>query len=290
MPSREKSPVIPYDASKRNEVSRRLAVRTSLPSMKPFALYFILLGLALPSCDVGFAPAPLAMQSRDGASSTPDPVADSPSTDSPTPPTPGTPPSSGTTFKALWSGKHPQADEWTADAQASLANFGDALLAGPTDVTDFCPRFSRLGTNERIDFFVQFIAAMTKYESSFNPALRFTETSMGNDPVTGVQVQSEGLMQLSYVDELNYRAVVPAGACDFDFQGDKRYTIKDLRRSILDPKKNLTCAIAILNRQVERYNKLAVSSGAYWAVIKTDRSTNKLPEIKAITKALPFCQ
>jgi hypothetical protein len=97
-------------------------------------------------------------------------------------------------------------------------------------------------------------------------------------------------VQLSYVDERNYRAVVPAGTCDFDFEGDKRYAITDLRRSILDPAKNLTCAIVILNRQVERYNKLAVSSGAYWAVIKTDRSTNKLREIKAITKALPFCQ
>ncbi|MEK7354917.1 MAG: hypothetical protein AAB250_00610, partial [Bdellovibrionota bacterium] len=159
-----------------------------------------------------------------------------------------------------------------------------------SDVNDFCPTFSKLVTGDKIDFYVQLVAAMAKYESSFNPALRFTEAAMGTDPVTGVQVVSEGLLQLSYQDEQTYKSVAPPGTCDFDHAADRAFPLNDLRRSILDPAANLTCAVVILNRQVEKFNKLAVSTGAYWAVIKTSNASNKLPEIKAITRALPFCK
>lgn len=217
------------------------------------------------------------------------------STPAPTPkPTPkpaATPiPSSGSSsFKALWDGKHADAANWTRYAEDALDRYGAALLKGPSDVTAFCPMYDRLGRQDQLRFWVQLIAAMTKYESGFKPTTRYTETTMGTDRVTGQQIVSEGLLQLSYTDELNYRSVLPAGVCDFDFEGDKRYALNDIRRSILDPKTNLTCGIGILNRQIERFNKIGVGSGAYWAVIKSSYSRNKLSEIQAITKSLPFC-
>jgi hypothetical protein len=149
--------------------------------------------------------------------------------------------------------------------------------------------YDRLGTQDRINFWVQLIAAMTKYESGFNPASRMVETTMSIDPVTGKQTASEGLLQLSYSDGRNYQNVVAEGVCDFDYNKDKPYPVTDLRRTILDPKTNLTCGIGILNRQVQRDHLIAESKNAYWAVIKTDRSSNKLSEIRAITKALSFC-
>lgn len=150
--------------------------------------------------------------------------------------------------------------------------------------------FDRLGTQDRINFWVELIAAMAKFESSYDPSTRYTESTMGIDPVTGKQVVSEGLLQLSYQDELNWKKVLPAGVCDFDYTGDKKYAQTDIRRSILDPKNNLTCGIGILNRQIERYDKIAVSTGAYWSVIKSGSSYNKLTQIKAITNALSFCK
>lgn len=193
-------------------------------------------------------------------------------------------------FNALWSGKHPNADQWTLFAESAISRHGDALLNGPADVNDFCPGYYKASTQEKIDLFVQFLAAMSKYESNFDPKLRFTEPAGGTDAVTGGPVVSEGLFQLSYQDENTYKGQVPAGTCDFDYNGDKRYSPDDVRRSILDPSTNITCAVVILNRQVERVNRLAVSTGAYWAVIKTSHTGNKLPEIKAITRALPFCK
>lgn len=193
------------------------------------------------------------------------------------------------TFKALWNGQNANAANWTLYVQQAVSNYGSALVRGPSDVEDFCPNYSRLGTQDRINFWVQMVAAMTKYESGFNPASRMTETTGGIDKVTGRQLASEGLMQLSYEDGKNYRSILPTGVCDFDYARDQQYAVTDLRRTILDPKTNLTCAVGILNRQIERDGAIAVGTSAYWAVIKTDRSTNKLSQIRAITKALPFC-
>lgn len=214
----------------------------------------------------------------------------------PKPPTPKPPSSTtpapttgGSSFKALWEGKNADAANWTVYAEDALERYGSALLKGTTDIEDFCPMYDRLGHQDQLHFWVQLIAAMTKYESGFKPTSRYTETSMGTDRVTGKQIVSEGLLQLSYVDELNYRSVLPAGVCDFDYQSDKQYAATDVRRTILDPKNNLTCGIGILNRQVQRFNKIAVGSGAYWAVIKSTSGHHRLNEIRAITKALPFC-
>jgi len=193
-------------------------------------------------------------------------------------------------FKALWEGHNSNAAQWTLDAQDAISKYAPDLIKGSSDVATFCPKYDRLGTQDRINFWVQLIAAMTKYESSFNPTSRFVESSMSNDPVTGKQTASEGLLQLSYSDGRNYQRVLPAGVCEFDYEADKRYSVKDLRRTILNPKNNLTCAIGILNHQVERDHLIAEANGAYWAVIKTDRPTNKLAQIRAITKALSFCQ
>lgn len=205
----------------------------------------------------------------------------------PKPPTP-TPSPSG--FKALWEGKHETSSQWTGYAHSAIANYGDAMMKGASDISDFCPMYDRLGNQDRANFWVQLLAAMIKYESNFKPTMRYTETSMGTDPVTGVQVVSEGLLQLSYQDERNYKNVLPAEVCDFDFKADSRYPASDIRRTIQDPKTNLTCGIGILNRQLERHNKIAVSSAAYWSVIKTSAGHNKLKEIKAVTNALSFCK
>lgn len=157
-------------------------------------------------------------------------------------------------------------------------------MKGPQDVESFCPMYRRLGSIDQLNFWVQFFAAVAQYESGFDPTSRMTETTMGADPVTGQQVVSEGLLQLSYQDELWWPF------CDFDYSADRRYGVKDVRRSILDPEKNLSCGIQILNRQVEKRGAIALSSNVYWAVLKINGKYTKLPEIRSITKKLPFCQ
>ncbi len=215
----------------------------------------------------------------------PPPVTENPT---PTPPAQNPPVTTNPSdFQALWSRvskPHVQSQEWTRIVQDTIVLYGEELLKGSEDMQNFCPQFDRLGTNDRINFWVELIAAMTRYESGFKPTTRYTETTMGTDPITGSQVVSEGLLQLSYQD------IRPYPFCDFDFEADRQYALDDIRRSILDPARNLACGTRILNNQIKRRGLIAVSSGAYWAVIKTNSKYNKLEEIKAITNALSFCQ
>lgn len=202
-------------------------------------------------------------------------------------PSPTPTPSTGN-FTALWIGKHPDAINWTGYVHEAVKAYGAALLAGPSDVATFCPKYASLSTTDKLNFWAQLVAAMTKYESNFNPTTRYTETSMGIDPVTGKQVVSEGLLQLSYQDERNYSSVAPAGVCDFDYAADSKLAINDIRRTIFDPKTNLTCGVFILNRLAVKKGIIAVDSGAYWSVLRP--SGTRLASIRSLTKATSFCQ
>lgn len=193
-------------------------------------------------------------------------------------------PAAGTDFVALWHGKNADADRWSDIVRNVVQTKAPALLKGSGDIEDFCPMYSRLGTIDQLNFWVQFFAAVSKYESGFDPTSRMVETTMGTDPMTGKQVASEGLLQLSYQDETGW------SFCDFDFKGDQKYAINDIHRSILDPEKNLSCGIQILNSQVAKRGGIALSSNVYWAVLKIGGKYTQLPAIKAITNKLSFCQ
>ena len=187
-------------------------------------------------------------------------------------------------FKALWSDKHPQGDLWTQISLDVIQNQAFDLLQGSDDVEEFCPKYYSLDNTHRSYFWVQLLAAVTKYESAFDPTTRFVETTMGTDPITGKQVVSEGLLQLSYQD------IRPYPYCEFNFQKDQQYGLKDLRRTILDPKIHLPCGIRILAQQVQRKQNIAISSGAYWSTLKVGSRYNQLAGIKKITSSVPFCK
>ena len=154
-----------------------------------------------------------------------------------------------------------------------------------SDVETFCPKYRSLSDNERLNFWGQLLAGMAKFESGWKPTTYYVESTMGTDPVTGRQIASEGLLQLSYQDENNYKF-----ECNFDWEKDKNYSNTDARKTILNPYHNLRCGIMIMSRQLARKGAIAVSSGPYWSVIKLGGTYNKIPQIAAYTKSLPFCQ
>jgi len=184
------------------------------------------------------------------------------------------------------------------EPKVGVSGFEDARVPvdpfNPGDLANFQP--SWIGKHsDAPNWTIHTRSALRRYSSNhYKPDVRYVEMTMGKDPVTGQQVVSEGLLQLSYQDEPNYRNKIPSGTCDFDYQSDRDYPNRDLRRTILDPKINLTCGVAILNHQIKRYGKIAISSGAYWAVIKTTSRYNRLSQIrqmtKSLTKSLTFCQ
>lgn len=153
------------------------------------------------------------------------------------------------------------------------------------DVETFCPRYRSLNDDQRLNFWGQLFAGMAKYESGWKPTSRMVETTMDDDPVTGKQVASEGLLQLSYQDQLSYRM-----DCGFDWNKDRYLSDKDPRKTILDPYKNLRCGIKIMARQLKNKRAIALSSGVYWAVLKVNGKYTKIPQISAMTKQLTFCR
>lgn len=193
-------------------------------------------------------------------------------------------PPPATSFKASWEKSVPSRSAWTQIVREVVSNKSPALLRGPGDVEDFCPMYDRLGTQDRLNFWAEFISSVARYESAWSPTSRMIETTMGTDPVTGRQVASEGLLQLSYQD------VQWAPYCEFDWSVDKKYADNDARKTIFDPRKNLNCGIQILDRQVAKKGNIALSSGVYWAVLKINGKYSKLKEIKASTNALSFCK
>lgn len=186
----------------------------------------------------------------------------------------------------LWEKARREGLYWSAMAYQIIGaeDVAAKLLPGSNDIHEFCPRYAALDEKRRANFWAYLISAMAKYESGFNPTSRYTETTMGVDPVTGKQVVSEGLLQLSYQDVQGYTY------CKFDWLKDKLLGLSDPKRTILDPYINLDCGIRILAGQVAKKGAIGLKSGVYWAVLKVGGKYSKLPEITRLTQALPFCK
>ncbi len=107
---------------------------------------------------------------------------------------------------------------------------------------------------------------------------------MGTDPVTGKAVYSEGLLQLSYQD------IEWAPWCKFNWSKDKNLSATDPRKTILDPYLNLDCGVGIMAQQIKKKGDIVVSSGVYWAVIKSGGKYQHVSEIQSTVKSLSLCK
>lgn len=181
----------------------------------------------------------------------------------------------------------PENKKWTIWVGKVLTNTAAAGLITrepPSDIKNFCPKYSYLDKAQKIKFWTQLVAALTYRESNWNPRTRYPEKSLGIDPVTKKYVYSEGLMQLSYQDVNNYKEYFN---CEFNYKMDLNYEVTDLRRTILNPYNNLRCGILILNHLVKEHNKIALNSPYwYWSVL----STQNAKYIQRRTQSLNFCK
>lgn len=153
------------------------------------------------------------------------------------------------------------------------------------DADSFCRRYDSLTKPERINFWAILVSAVAFRESSWDPTSRLQETGQGVDKITGQPVYSEGLLQLSYQDQ------VWTKQCRFDWNKDKLLGEKDPRKTILNPYTNLRCGVEILAKQINRHQLIAMQDRVYWAVLKTNGKYNKIPELRmAVHIAMKACQ
>lgn len=201
------------------------------------------------------------------------------------PETPPTPPPVQEKFEPLaWeSASKPFRKDWS-DYLFGIVRNELPKLDKVQDATTFCRPYFQLTEMQKINFWGQLISAMSYYESGWSPVSRMQETTMGTDPVTKLPVYSEGLLQLSYQD------IQWAPFCRFEWSKDKNLSPSDPKKTILDPFINLECGTKILANQILKYNKIVLSSGVYWAVIKANGKYEKIDEIALLVRKLTFCQ
>ena len=184
----------------------------------------------------------------------------------------------------LWESNNVAAKKWSEFVFSLFKTELNDTLNAADDMVRFCPQYNKLIDSQKINVWGMLISAMSKYESNFLPTSRMKETTMGTDPVTGLPVYSEGLLQLSYQDITGW------SFCRFDWNKDKNLAPNDPKKTILDPYINLECGTKILSEQVARHHKIVIDHGAYWAVIKENGKYQKINQIAALVQTLKFCK
>jgi hypothetical protein len=134
----------------------------------------------------------------------------------------------------------------------------------PRDVQRFCPRFYEMDEADKRAFWAYLFQALAGAEAGLKPDTRVRHTDPEvavTDKVTGRQVRSEGLLQLTYQDQQRY-------GCDFDWKRDKEMKADDPAKTILQPKNNLECGVKILDSQIIQHRKPLLSQSSYWSTLR----------------------
>jgi hypothetical protein len=189
-------------------------------------------------------------------------------------PTPTPTPPTADIIRGRWEGKQRDGALWSAYVYKQIDVLGKNLVAkNPSDIAAFCANYPNLSADDKKNFWVYLISAMSEKESNHNPASQYTEAF--NDQ-NGNRVVSRGLLQISIESGNAY-------GCGFKNESE-----------LHDPYKNLDCGLRILNRWLGQDGRLAGRvNGAwrggarYWSVL---RSTNApLGQIISWTQNQDIC-
>jgi hypothetical protein len=173
----------------------------------------------------------------------------------------------------VWDGQVDEASVWTQWLSEELeAHAPDLIRSTPRDATDFCAAWPWLGRHDREQVWITLISAIAKYESDFNPSASFKEPPP-------LEEDSIGLMQLSLSDAKDFH-------CGFKTEHE-----------IEDPRRNLDCAVRILDHPLPRGGLIGgrletdrAGAAFYWAVLNDNGHPDSRAFIVAQTNALPFCK
>ena len=193
----------------------------------------------------------------------------------------------------LTSGWLPQYSEFVEDTVTT--KYRELLDLAASRMTKVCPSWASLSGAERETFWSSLLWSIAGPESSRNRLAIYRETSLPVDQVTGVQIRSEGLLQLSYSD-------VPAYSYeggDISWVADKAMALADYAkvaklgnpaRTILNAYANLNLGLWIMHRLIAIYptQSLDAAFGHYWATMRSSGSTFAVV-VKNLKNSIPVC-
>jgi hypothetical protein len=193
----------------------------------------------------------------------PPPPAPAPEVPAPAPPPP--PESKAQPIVLSWDGS-PERVAWSRALVEAIRSRKSDLDKGNPD--QFIPGYAALSPDGQVKFWAEFVIAIAKYESTWNPHAHFKEPPP-------LKVTSVGLMQIAYEDEKEYH---------FDPPLDRN------AKSLEDAATNLRCGVTILAQLVSHDGAVVGGKGdhslgaaRFWAVVR-DGKSHKLASIHALTK------
>ncbi|MCQ0093610.1 ABC transporter permease [Roseovarius sp. M141] len=167
-----------------------------------------------------------------------------------------------TTPKARWDHR-PNGSDWTDSALSALAQHGTPLVQTvPRDITEWCPGYASADAPRRRAFWVGFLSALAKYESTYRAK------AVGGGGLW------YGLLQ-----------ILPGTARSYGCRARSGGALKD-------GGDNLSCAIRIMARTVTRDRAIAVKDGR-WRGVAADwgpmRDAGKRAEMAAWLRGQSYC-
>jgi hypothetical protein len=131
-------------------------------------------------------------------------------------------------------------------------------------VRSFCPNFANEAEADKRAFWAYLFQAMAGAEAGLDPSadVHHTQAVMNKtDTVTKRPIRQQGLLQLSYQDAEQY-------GCDIDWAKDRHLSKHDPETSILQPEKNLTCGVKIMENQIITQKKPLIVRSSYWSTLQ----------------------
>jgi hypothetical protein len=173
---------------------------------------------------------------------------------------------------AAWD-ERPEGRQWTTIAHNAIDTLAPNLVTiVPTDIDAFCPGYRNASPANRRAFYVSLLSELARYESNFDPSVRFTESFKD---AAGRPVVSRGLLQISQESANGYGCAITDP------------------EQLHDPATNLRCSVRILDRWITRDQVVSgYTAGAwrgasrYWSPF---RDRNKLVDLQAALNARPYC-
>jgi hypothetical protein len=131
-------------------------------------------------------------------------------------------------------------------------------------VRSYCPNFESEPEADKRAFWAYLFQALAGAEAGLDPKVNVHHTQAvlaKTDTVTRRPVRQEGLMQVTYEDADRY-------GCAFDWASDRKLAEHDANRSILQPERNLTCGVKIMENQIITQGKPLLSRTSYWSTLR----------------------
>ena len=164
-------------------------------------------------------------------------------------------------FDAGLFGQRSEAHAWTTSALAALDAHGTPLVKTvPADIDTYCPGYRDAGVEGRKAFWVTFLSALAKHESTWRPE------------VSGGGGAWHGLLQIS-----------PATARGYGCNAQSADALRDVSG-------NLSCGIRIMASTVSRDGVISAGMGGVAADWGPFHDASKRADIQARTRSAPVCR